>query len=301
MRMGLQLGAGAKVMEVVPEIERAEAAGFATAWTAGRFDALIQLALAAPRTKRIELGTGIISTWQRHPMALATQALTVQSASDGRFTLGIGVSHRFMVEGSLGFEWKPIRHMREYLTVLRALMAGETVNFAGEQFRITNYKLGAAGLAPPPSIIVAALGPQMLRLTGRLADGTIVFLGGTRYRNEVAVPTITAAAHGAGRPAPRIIAGVPVWVTDRDPAALREKVAPKLANYDQRPVYRAILDANGSARAADVVLIGDERYVGEKLAEYAAIGVTDFLGSVQAEDAEEQQRTYAFLAGYVSR
>ncbi|MGH2490707.1 MAG: TIGR03564 family F420-dependent LLM class oxidoreductase, partial [Candidatus Limnocylindria bacterium] len=253
--------------DVVPEIERAEAAGFTTAWASGRYDALIQLALAGPRTKRIELGTGIVTTWQRHPMALAAQALTVQSASDGRFTLGIGVGHRFMIEGSLGFEWKPIRHMREYLSVLRQMMAGETVTYQGEEFHITSYKHSAAGLAAAPPIIVAALAPQMLRMTGRLADGTIVFLGGTRYLREVAVPTITRAAHEAGRPAPRVIAGVPVWVTDRDPAALREKIAPKLANYDQRPAYRAVLDANGSARSADVVMIGNEKDVSARLAE----------------------------------
>ncbi len=285
MKMGLQLGAGNDVLSIVPEIHKAEAGGVSTAWVAGRYDALMQLLLAAPATTRIELGTGIISTWQRHPAALAQQALTVQSASKGRFTLGIGVSHRFAIEGNLRFEWRPVLHLKEYLSVLAPLMRGEAVTFDGHYFKLKDYKLGAAGLAPAPPVIVAALAPQMLRLAGRLADGTIIFLGGVRYVRDVAVPTITRAAREAGRPAPRVIAGAP-------------EIAPKLANYDQRPVYRAVLDMNGSARSADVVLIGRESEVRAQLDAFAEAGATDFLGSVQAERPDEAARTWELLAAY---
>ena len=291
MRIGMQLGAGNDVMTVVPDIQRAEASGVATAWVSGRYDALMQLALAAPATDRIELGTGIITTWQRHPAALATQALTLQSASKGRFVLGIGVGHRFMIEGNLGFEWRPVLHLKEYLSVLAPLMRGDTVTFDGHYFKLKDFKLGAGGLVPAPRVIVAALAPQMLRLAGRLADGTIIFLGGIRYVKDVAVPVITEAAKKAGRPAPRIIAGAPVLVTERPASAVREEIAPKLANYDQRPVYRAVLDMNGSARSADVVLIGRESEVRTQLDAYADAGVTDFLGSVQAERPDEASRT----------
>ena len=301
MKIGMQLSAGNDVMTVVPDIQRAEASGIATAWVSGRYDALMQLSLAAPVTERIELGTGIITTWQRHPVALATQALTLQSASKGRFVLGIGVGHRFMVEGNLGFEWRPVLHLKEYLSVLAPLMRGDTVTFAGHYFDLKGYKLGAAGQVPPPKVIVAALAPQMLRLAGRLADGTIIFLGGVRYVKDIAVPVITDAAKKAGRPAPRIVAGAPVLVTERPASEVREEIAPKLANYDQRPVYRAVLDMNGSARSADVVLIGRESEVRSQLDAYADAGVTDFLGAVQAERSDEAARTYELLAHYANR
>ena len=301
VKMGIQLGAGSDVLSIVPEIQRAEAAGISTAWVSGRYDALMQLLLAAPQTTRIELGTGIITTWQRHPVALATQALTLQSASKGRFVLGIGVGHRFMVEGNLGFEWRPVLHLKEYLSVLAPLMRGDTVTFDGHYFKLKSYKLGAGGLVPAPKVVVAALAPQMLRLAGRLADGTIIFLGGIRYVKDVAVPVISEAAKKAGRPAPRIIAGAPVLVTERPASAVREEIAPKLANYDQRPVYRAVLDMNGSARSADVVLIGRESEVRDQLDAYADAGVTDFLGSAQAERPDEAARTYEVLAHYANR
>src|SRR5258706_4749572 len=215
VKMGVELGVGSDVLSSVPEIQRAEAAGIATAWVSGRYDALMQLSLAAPVTRSIELGTGIITTWQRHPTALATQALTLQSASNGRFVLGIGVGHRFMVEGNLGFEWRPVLQLKEYLSVLAPLMRGDTVTFDGHYFNLKDYKLGVAGQAPAPKVIVAALAPQMLRLAGRLADGTIIFLGGTRYVKDVAVPVISEAAKKAGWSAPRIVAGAPVLVTER--------------------------------------------------------------------------------------
>ena len=301
MKIGIQLGAGSDVLSIVPEIQKAEAAGISTAWASGRYDAPMQLLLAAPQTTRIELGTGIITTWQRHPAALGTQALTLQSASKGRFVLGIGVGHRFMVEGNLGFEWRPVLHLKEYLSVLAPLMRGDTVTFDGHYFNLKNYKLAAAGQARAPAVIVAALAPQMLRLAGRLADGTIIFLGGIRYVKEIAVPVISEAAKKAGRPAPRIVAGAPVLVTERPVSEVREEVAPKFANYDQRPVYRAILDMNGSARSADVVLIGRESEVRAQLDAYADAGVTDFLGAVQAERPDEAARTYEVLAHYANR
>ena len=288
-------------MEVVPDVVKAERAGFASSWVSGRFDAFLQLALAAPQTSRIELGTGIVTTWQRHPAALAQQALTLQNACDGRFTLGIGVGHRFMIEGALGFEWRPVLHLKEYLTVLAPLMRGDSVTFEGHYFTFKNFKLGTAGVATPPKVIVAALAPQMLRLAGRMADGTIIFLGGTRYVREIATPTITEAAKRAGREAPRIIAGAPVWVTSRPASQVRDEAAPMVANYDQRPAYRAILDMNGSARAADVLLIGTESEVRARLDEYAASGVTDFLGAVLADEPDEAARTYDLLAGYANR
>src|ERR671932_894125 len=259
MKIGLMIvTAGAPDLEsVLAQIDRAEAMGFASAWVSSvrSFDALTVLALAGQRTERIELGTFVIPTYPRHPAALAEQALAVQAASGNRLALGIGLSHRVTMEAMLGFDWShPIRHMREYLTCLTPLLRGELTSFAGQEFRIEGYQLSVPGATPPP-VLVAALGPQMLRLAGRLADGTAVWMGGPRYLAEHAVPGITAAAQQAGRPAPRIVAGLPMLVTEQ-PDELRTRAARAFERYGQLPSYRAILDRAGAAGPADVSLIG---------------------------------------------
>ena len=292
---------GADIKGIVDEIVRLERSGFASAWAAGRFDAPMQLLAAASATRRIELGTGIITTWQRHPAALAQQFLTAASLAPGRVTIGLGVGHRTQIEGALGFEWRPVLHMKEYLSVLAPLMRGESVTFSGHYFRLKDYKLGTAGVAPVPQVVISALAPQMLRLAGHLADGTIIFLGGPKYLREVGAPTITASAKAAGRPAPRIICGAPVCVTSRPAAQVRDELASSVANYDQRPSYRAVLDLNGSKRAADVLLVGTESEVRAQLDEYAEAGATDFLGSVIGDRPDELSRSYETLAGYGSR
>src|SRR5215207_2918381 len=218
MRIGLMIATtGSNDLDgVLGQIERAEALGFNSVWVPSvrSFDALTVLALAGRLTQRVELGTFVIPTYPRHPAALAEQALTVQAASGGRLVLGIGLSHRVTMEGMLGFDWShPIRHMREYLTCLNQLLSGQPTSFAGEEFRIEGYQLNVTG-ATPPQVLVAALGPQLLRLTGRLADGTAIWMGGPRYLAEHAVPTISAAARGVGRPAPRVLAGLPICVTN---------------------------------------------------------------------------------------
>src|SRR5919199_1529103 len=234
MRIGLMIvTAGAPDLEsVLAQIDQAEAMGFASAWVSSvrSFDALTVLALAGQRTRRIELGTFVTPTYPRHPAALAEQALAVQAASGGRLTLGIGLSHRVTMEQLLGLDWShPIRHTREYLSCLVPLLRGEPTKFSGTEYRIDGYQLTVPG-ATPPTVLVAALGPQMLRLVGRLADGTAVWMGGARYLAEHAVPTITAAAREAGRPAPRIVAGLPLCVPD-DPAAARQHAAQAYARY----------------------------------------------------------------------
>lgn len=298
MKIGLMIGtAGAADLDaVLAQVERAEARGFASAWVSSvrTFDALTVLAIAGRQTSRVELGTFVIATYPRHPAALAEQALTTQAACRGRLTLGIGLSHRVVIEGMLGLDWShPVRHLREYLTCLRPLLRGEPGTFQGEEFRLQNFQLSVPG-ATPPSVLVAALGPQLLRLAGRLADGTAIWLGGPRYLAEQAIPTIAAAAREAGRPAPRIVAGLPICVTDRRDE-VRERVARTFERYGQLPSYRAILDREGAAGPADVALVGDEAEVQAGLDRLGAAGVTDFVASVYAPRGEDPERTYALL------
>lgn len=233
----------------------------------------------------------------RHPMALAQQALTASAATNGRFTLGIGLSHKVVIENMLGLDYsKPVRHMREYLSVLTPLLSGDQVMYRGEEYRVTARV--AVPDAPKPPVIVAALGPQMLRLAGKMADGTATWMGGPRYLRETAIPAIRAAAAEAGRPAPRIVSGFPIAVTSRVDDA-KEAAAKVFANYGALPSYRAVLDVEGAPGPADIAIIGSEVEVEAQVRQLAADGVTDFNASVLpvAGDAAASERTYELLAG----
>jgi F420-dependent oxidoreductase-like protein len=302
MRIGLTVptpGENPDLATLLAAMERADGLGLHGIWmpnvSSRGCDATTTLALAGARTRRVELGTFVVPTFTRHPVVMAQQALTAQAATGGRFVLGIGLSHRVSMEGQLGFDFsRPVRHMREYLTCLTALLAGQTIDFTGEEFRIRNFALiPPPGVTPPP-ILVAALGPQMLRLAGRLSAGTAIWVGGPRYVAEAA-KVITAAAHEAGRPAPRVLASVPVCVTDRA-RAVREAAAQFFARYAQLPSYRAILDKEGVEGAESISLIGDEATVGAGIAAFAAAGATDFSAAIFTPPGEDAGRTLALLA-----
>lgn len=302
MKIGIGIGiTGSEGLpEVIRQIQRAEESGFDAAWLPNIFglDAVTTLALAGRETSRIELGTFVVPTYPRHPMALAQQALTAAAAAGGRFTLGIGLSHRVVIEGMFGLDYsKPVRHMREYLSVLAPLLEGKPVQFRGEEYRVQGQlTVPGAGRVP---VIVAALGPQMLKVAGRLADGTATWMGGPAYLRETAIPAIRAAAAEAGRPAPRVVSGFPVAVT-ADAAAARASAAKVFAVYGTLPSYRAVLDVEGAAGPADVAIVGSENDVAEQLRALAAAGVTDFNASpfpVEGDPAAVG-RTIEFLAGF---
>jgi F420-dependent oxidoreductase-like protein len=284
------------VDDTVKRLVDAERRGFSSVWLnqIRGFDALTMLAVAGTRTSSIELGTFVVPTYPRHPSALAGQALTVQSASDNRLTLGIGLSHRVSMQDALGFDWShPVRHMREYLSCLKPLLAGEEVTFQGEEFLLTGYKIGVPGTTPPP-VLVAALGPQMLAVTGRLADGTALWLGGAAYIRDHVVPAITRAAADAGRPAPRILAGLPVCVTDRADE-VRQRAAQVFERYGELPSYRAVLDREGAPGPADVGLFGTEDEVHAGIDALAQAGATDFIASLFTPRGEDPERTMELL------
>jgi F420-dependent oxidoreductase-like protein len=293
---------GEGVASALREIEETERLGFAGYWLAHTIgvDALTLLAMAGRSTERIGLGTFVIPTYPRHPSAVAQQALTTQDACGGRLTLGIGLSHRAVMQDRLGFDWDyPIRHMREYLTTLNGLLRQDDFEFVGEEFTIRGYRVAIDDVAPP-DVVVGALGPQMLRLTGRLADGTALWMGGPRYIADRVVPTIGKAACSAGRPAPRIIAGLPVCVTDR-PADVRARAAASFEIYGRLPSYRAILDLEGAEGPEDVALIGSADEVYERLRNLHNAGATEFAGAIFAETATERDATLEVLRDAVGR
>jgi F420-dependent oxidoreductase-like protein len=258
-------------------------------------DALTMLAAAGVEVPGIGLGTGVVPIHPRHPMALAAQALTVQAVTGNRLILGIGLSHQVMVEGIWGLSYeKPARYMKEYLAALMPLLRGETVSSTGERVTANApLPLSIPGASAPP-VLVAALGTVMLKLAGTVADGTVTWMTGTGTIGDHIVPTITAAAEAAGRPAPRVGVALPVTVTgDIDTA--KERINQEMAIYPSLPSYKAMLDKEGAERAADIGFVGDEESVLASVARLADAGATDFVAYIIGNEAE-RERTFALMS-----
>lgn len=285
---------------VIAGIESAADAGFPRVWspqlppTAGvaAWDALTALALAGARVPGVELGTGVAVAYGQHPFVLARQALTASAATDGRLILGIGVSHRFLVSDMFGYPYDaPAAYLREYLEVLNPVLAGQPVDHHGS--RITAVGQLELPKAPTPPIIAAALGPRMLRLAGELAQGTVTAWTGPRAVEQQIIPAITTAAASAGRPAPQVIVGLPVSVTN-DVEAARNEIAATFRPGDL-PAYRAMVDIEGVENVAEICVFGDENEVLAGLQRFADIGATEF-SAFPVGDAETRARTIEVLA-----
>jgi 5,10-methylenetetrahydromethanopterin reductase len=292
----------ASVDAVAAHAEEAARAGFASYWLAehptGGFDALTVLALVGQHVSTLELGTAIVPTFPRHPLALAGQALTTAAAIDHRLTLGVGLSHEpMMAQLGIGFD-KPIRHLREYLTILMSLMRSGQVDFSGATLTCQ------AKLFQPPQtmtpVVVAALGPQALRVAGTLADGTTLAWVGPKTVREHIAPRIGEAAAAAGRPAPRIIATLPVCVTG-DPESVRSAIGKGLAMYGKLPSYRAMFEREGVEGPADVAIVGSAAEVVDLLHAMAEAGVTDFAASEFVRSPQEREATRELLREFCTK
>ena len=281
--------------DLVAEIVEAESDGFAFFSLPNIFgiDAITALAIAGRETSRIELATGVVPSPPRHPMAMAQQALTAQAASGGRFVLGIGLSHKIVIESMMGLSYdRPAAQMREYLEVLMPLCEGKPAAFQGELYQV-NGGVQVAGAERVP-VVVAALGPLMLKIAGSLADGTATWMTGPRTLATHTVPAIQKAASEAGRGAPRVIAALPIALTN-DEAAAREVANKAFQIYGTLPSYRAMLDREGAANPGDVALVGDEATLRSGLEALANSGVTDFAASLFPADSGAVTRTREFL------
>jgi 5,10-methylenetetrahydromethanopterin reductase len=295
MRIGVQLAGGTGLEGRIARARDLESRGFATLWIPHVFglDAITLCSLIGRETKRIELGTAVVPTQPRHPTALAQQALTAGVASGGRFTLGIGLSHPPVIENLMGLSYaRKASHMREYLSVLGPLLRGEPAKFQGEEFRV-DMKLDVRDAEPVP-VLIAALGDQMLEIAGRHAAGTILWMTGPRTIERHIAPKIRAAAAKAGRPDPRIVAGMHVVLTE-NAEEVSEKVARKLAMYASMPSYRAMLEIEGGASPADLALIGDEKTLDAGLARLRDLGVSDFEASIIPAEPGAEERTLDYL------
>lgn len=281
------------------QLQHAADDGFASAWISNIFglEALTALAVAGNQVPGIELGTAVVPVYPRHPAVLAQQALTAATALDGRLALGIGLSHKIVIEDMYGYSFdRPARYMREYLSILLPLLDGQQAAFEGETVRA---RIGLT--TPSPGrvpVLLAALGPQMLRLAGQRTDGTVLWMTGPATVRDYIVPAITEAAQAAGRPSPRVVCLLPVCVTD-DPDGARARANRVFAIYGELPSYRAMLDREGAEQPGDVVLTGDETAVADQIGKLEEAGVTDFVAA-QYSRGDDAERTRALLKSLLS-
>ena len=298
MRTGIMLDVDQPLEQVVAEAKLLGSLGVDSLWCSQIFglDALTLLAVIGREVPGVELGTGVVPIYPRHPVMLAAQALTVQSATGGRLALGIGLSHQIVVESVFGMSFdRPARAMREYLSILMPLLAGEQVTFEGETVRANTF--GPLGVvAPSPPVLLAALGTTMLGLAGSVADGTVTWMTGLDTIESHIVPTILAAVEAAGRKPPRIVVALPVCVTG-DVDGARKRAGEVFDIYGNLPSYRAMLDREGVSGPSDVAVVGNEQEVAAMLSRFSDAGATDFVGAPFGV-TQEIEHTRALLAEF---
>ena len=311
MRMGVMIGPerrryDTKVQRLIDDACWSDEAGFASAWIPqipDEFDAITAVALMGRETNRIELGAAVVPTQPRHPIALLQQALSTQLVCDGRFTLGLGPSRHWIIEEMLGLSYeRPAAQVRSLLDVLDAGFAGPgMLDVSNEHFTIYNPLEVTDKPATP--VLLAALGPVMLRLAGERTDGAILWLADEKSISDYIAPRIVAAAQSAGRKPPRIVAGVPVCLcANNEVDAAKERANRILSEAEISPNYQRLLDRGNASSVTDILAAGDEAAVLARLQSFADGGATDVsvrvvpIGNGRDELLASSGRTREFLA-----
>lgn len=311
MRIGVMSGpergdSARKAARMLDDVKWAEEAGFDTVWVPQvptDFDALTAIALMGSVTSRIELGTAVVPVHAQHPIALARQALSVHAAAQGRLALGVGASHHWIVRDMLGLPYdKPAAYTRDYLEVLNSAMSeASSVDVENDTFSVHN-PLGLDPVAPLP-VLVAALGPVMLSIAGERSDGTVLWLADERVVADHVVPRITKAAQEAGRPAPRIVAGIPVCLCrPSEVDAARERANRILGEAEISPNYQRLLEYGDARDVGDLCAAGDEAAIKARFQRFADAGVTDLsvrllpIGEGREELVASKRRTRETVA-----
>lgn len=311
MRIGIMVGSdrdrprGERLPGMVEDARLAEKQGFTSYWfpqIPGYIDALTAVTLMGQATTRIRFGTAVMPAQTRHPLAMAQQALTTGAACGGRFTLGIGASHHWIVEDQLGLGYdRPAAMMRDYLEVLNAAMgAPGQVDVDNRSFRVHSPVDVTDGHDTP--VLIAALGPVMLRLAGGAAEGTILWMADERAVAEHVLPHISKAAAAAGRPSPKVVACVPVALCPNDEVDHARGIASAMLGHAEvSPNYLRLLEHGDAKDVGDVMAAGDEKAVETRLRRFRDAGVTDLaarvvpLGKTAEERAESRRRTQEFV------
>jgi len=316
MRIGLMVGPErgryrTKVERLRADARWAEEAGLQTVWIPqipDEFDALTAVAVVGTETSRIEIGTAVVPVQPRHPVALAQQVLSVQAVCEGRLSLGLGVSHHWVVDEMMGIPYEhPVETMGAYLDVLDQALAGPgPVDVVNDLFRIHN-PLDITDVEPTP-VLIAALGPRMLELCGTRTSGTILWMADERAIASHVVPALERASKAAGRPMPRVVAGVPVCVcADAQIPAAVERTNRILAEAEVSPNYQKLLDRGDARTIGDLLAAGSEETIEKRLQSFADAGVTDIsvrvvpIGSGRDELVASSRRTRELLASLAAR
>jgi F420-dependent oxidoreductase-like protein len=286
------------VDDIVDQARRAFELGVRQIWLAQQFqyDAIALAGLVGAAVPGLGVGTFVVPINPRHPLIVATLAQTAQAASHGNFSLGLGLGAHAPEQQAFGTAWpNTVGRLREHLEVLRSIFHTGAVDYHGAEFTAApEWPVALPGGAPLP-VYVAAMGPKALRVTGELADGTLPYLAGPRTLEEFIVPTIAEAAAAAGRPAPAIIAAVPVVVSD-DAAAARTLATEELAFYETIPSYAKVITREGVGRAADIAAVGSAAAIGTQLQRYRDAGATDLVLSQLRSDPADPERLWEVAA-----
>jgi F420-dependent oxidoreductase-like protein len=286
------------VDDVIAQARRAFDVGVRQIWLAQRFDydAISLAGLVGAAVQGLGVGTFVVPVNPRHPLIVATLAQTAQAASHGNFSLGLGLGAHAPEQQAFGRSWpNPVGRLREHLEVLRSIIDTGTVDHHGTEFTAApEWPVATPGGTPLP-VYVAAMGPKALRVTGELADGTLPYLAGPRTIEEFIVPTIGEAAAAVGRPAPQVIAAVPVVVTD-DVDAEKSKAAEELAFYENIPSYAKVLEREGLEQAGDIAAVGPADAVRKHLQRYLDAGATDLVLSQLRSSSEDPERLWEVAA-----
>jgi F420-dependent oxidoreductase-like protein len=283
--IGVNVGVGKTALSaVLGEVRTAATHGIHSVWWAERdsLDALTVAALAGTANPGLTVGTAVVTTYPRHPLTLASQVMTVQAATGGRLILGLGPGRRQRIETVFGLDASgPVGHTKEFLAALLPLLRGQRVAMDGDTITARG-QLGIPAIEPPV-VLLAALGPKMLRLASELADGTITVWTGPRVVSERIAPTISG----------RIVVTIPVAVTN-DPDSVRTDAATAFAAAQTVPGYRALFDHEGVTGPADVVVVGDETEVERQLRRYEEAGATE-IAAVPWGPPDQITRTLELL------
>ena len=274
----------------------AESRGYEMVWVpegSGR-DSLTQLTYLACHTSAIRLATGILPVYYRTPMLTAMSAAGLGDLSQGRFALGLGVGHRPSVEGTHGIRFRrPLTHMRETITMVRRLLDGERVSHAGRVFNVSDATLGAAAPTQRIPIYVAALGPQMLELTGELADGALLNWTASDYL-EQAIHHLRRGAERAGRDPSEIdVAGYVRVAVAEDTEAARASLQGQIARYASNPFYNNFFQSMGFGKEMSAAEEGIRRGDMEEAAKAISAEMQDqvaVVGNAEECRAEIEKR-----------
>jgi F420-dependent oxidoreductase-like protein len=313
MSIGVLLAAGVATNDtsnyvdtIVDKARALAGAGVNSAWFGQLvdYDSPALAGIVGREVPELQVGTSAIPIFGRHPLLVSSVAQTVQAATHGRYHLGLAMGVKSFIEDGLGIGYtRPLAQLREFLTVLRSQLHTGTTDFHGELITAVSPPVGPGklpGAEPPVPILVAAMAPQALRVTGELADGTLPYLAGPKTLSNHIVPVITKAAERAGRPAPRIVALMPAVVT-ANVEKVREAAVEQLAFYEQVPSYQRVIALEGASRAGDLAVIGDEETVAAEVKRYFDAGATEVVVTTTDLGGEDDQSRTWNLLGEISR